>query len=188
MSAALEVEESDSVRNIPISRFTEKHRGSFWRLWQQVILLSPHDLIAPVDLRALWRRHLVWAKNDERELLDIVTARFATTNIFLSLMCSAEVATYFSPSDIVTDVRQALRSGPENVDYLEYLAGIVLIISIIVTGSAILANYTAWGIFKALGKSNTPIVLRSSVGLYAAQLPSRLAFLSICLFFAFLGK
>jgi hypothetical protein len=51
-----------------------------------------------------------------------------------------------------------------------------------------MANYSALGIFKSISKENAPTILRSSVGLYAAQLPSRLTFLAIYFFFAFLGK
>jgi hypothetical protein len=70
---------------------------------------------------------------------------------------------------------------------LRYATGIVLIVSIILTGSAVLANYTALGVFRCLGHENAAMVLRSDIGLYAAQLPSRLTFLSIITFFAWNG-
>lgn len=162
-------------------------RSSTWRFVQKLRLLSVSDLFYSSDLTALWRRHLVWSHKDGKELLEIVTGRFASTQIFLSLLFAAEVGTYFSPSRIVTDVRNALRTGPYVGDPLRYATGIVLIISIILTGSAVLANYTALGVFRCLSHENAPIVLRSDVGLYAAQLPSRLTFLSIIHFFAWNG-
>lgn len=165
----------------------EKERSVYWRWWNQARLLTPLDFFFSPDLTAIWRRHLVWSKKDGGKLLEIVTARFATTNIFLSLLFSAEVGTYFSPSDIVTSVRQSL--GQPNIDNaLQFSTGITLILSIITTGSAILANYVALGVFKTLSNRNASTVLRSSIGLYAAQLPSRLTFLSVYLFFGFLGK
>ena len=168
-----------------------KDRSLFWRLWNQVRLLSLRDFMFSPDLTSIWRRHLVWSKKDGKDLLEIVTSRFATTNIFLSLLFSAEVGTYFSPSDIVTSVRQSMQlestsTSTENKT-LQFAAGITLLLSIITTGSAILANYIALGVFKTLSHRNAPVVLRSSIGLYAAQLPSRLTFLAVYLFFGFLG-
>jgi hypothetical protein len=162
-------------------------RSSTWRFLHKLRLLSLSDLLYSTELTALWRRHLVWSHKDGKELLEIVTGRFASTQIFLSLLFAAEVGTYFSPSRIVTDVRNALRTGPHVGKPLEYATGILLIISIILTGSAVLANYTALGVFRCLSRENAAIVLRSDVGLYAAQLPSRLTFLSIISFFAWNG-
>lgn len=161
-------------------------RSRTWRLMNNFRLMSVWDFVVSVDLTALWRRHLVWAKEDGDELLEIVTSRFASSNVFLSLMFSSEVGTFFSPSGIVTSVRDALSVGP-TANNLKYSTGIVLIVSIIVTGSAILANFTAYGIFRGLAEANAHLVLRSTMGLYAAQLPSRLTVLSIYLFFAWLS-
>lgn len=162
-------------------------RSSTWRFVQKLRLMSISDLFYSVDLTALWRRHVVWSHKDGKGLLEIVTGRFASTQIFLSLLFAAEVGTYFSPSRIVTDVRSALRTGPYVGDPLQYATGIVLIVSIILTGSALLANYTAFGVFRCLSPENAAIVLRSDVGLYAAQLPSRLTFVAIITFFAWNG-
>lgn len=160
-------------------------RSLSWRLINNVRLMSPPDFLFSIDLSALWRHHLVWAKEDGKELLDIVTGRFASSNVFLSLMFIAEVGTYFSPSGIGTTVRTALYGGPA-ANNLEYSTGITLIISMIVTGTAILANFTAYGIIRSIDDVNAHLVLRSAMGLYAAQLPNRLTALSIYIFFAWL--
>jgi len=115
-----------------------------------------------------------------------VTGRFASTQIFLALLFAAEIGTYYSPSKIVTDVRDSLRNGPA-VDPLGYATGFMLIVSIILTGSAVLANYTAFGVFRCVGQENAATILRSEIGLYAATLPSRLTFFSILTFFAWNG-
>lgn len=91
-----------------------------------------------------------------------------------------------SPSVIVTEVRDALRTGP-HIDTLGYCTGVMLILSIILTGSAVLANYTAFGVFRCVGEKNAAMILRSDIGLYAATLPSRLTFVSLMTFFAWNG-
>jgi len=164
------------------------NRSRAWRIWQKHMLLNwPVDLFYSSDLTALWRRHLVWSHKNHRELLEITLNRFQSTQIFLSLLFAAEVGTYFSPSRIVTDVRNALRTGPYEGSALEYATGIMLILSIIITGAAVLANYTAFGVFRCVSQENAAVILRSDVGLYAATLPSRLTFASIITFFAWNG-
>ena len=143
---------------------------------------SLFEVFVSVDLSALWRRHLVWAKKDGGELLSIVTARFQSTAIVLSLLVSAEIGTFFSPSRIVTEVRTALREDQKFT--LEFWTGIVLMISIFFSVAALIANFTAWSIFSGLSKQNAAIILRSSIGVYAAQLPNRLVVATFYLFFA----
>ena len=167
----------------------KKPRSNLWRLWQEFRLIKPKDLFFSVELTSMWRRHLVWSHkgaSGSKEMLEIVTGRFASTQIFLALLFAAEIGTYYSPSKIVTDVRDSLRNGP-TVDPLGYATGFMLIVSIILTGSAVLANYTAFGVFRCVGQENAATILRSEIGLYAATLPSRLTFFSILTFFAWNG-
>ena len=46
-----------------------------------------------------------------------------------------------------------------------------------------MANFTARTTFNSLSKENAPIILRSSIGLYAASIPQRLLVHSIYIFF-----
>ena len=48
---------------------------------------------------------------------------------------------------------------------------------------ALIANFTAYSVFNSLSKENAPIVLRSSVGQYASQLPGNLVLYSLRAFF-----
>lgn len=105
---------------------------------------------------------MVWAKKDGGELLQIVTARYQSTAIVLSLLVSAEIGTFFSPSRVVSEVRVALRE--DAIHTLEFWTGIVLMISIFFSVAALLANFTAWSIFSGVSKQNAPIILRSSIG------------------------
>lgn len=166
-----------------------------WKLWFYGISM-PHiwwGRIASVDLMPLWMRHMVWAKGEDA-LLATVTQRYASTSVLMSLLVSAELGVFFSPSNVVESVRKALSrpNSPTAEDptgemydtmHLEFWTGIALCVSIFFSIAALLANYTAWSIFSSLSKENAPIVLRSSMGLYAAQLPSRLVQLSVYLFF-----
>lgn len=163
-----------------------KKRSELWRLRQAWNLLATSDLFFPVDLKSIWRHHLIYSKKDGKQIIELVTARFATTLVVLSLLLSAEVGTYFSPSNITTSIRLALTNGP-GFDRLGYSTGIVLILSQLFTLAGIVANYAALVLFRSLSEENAAIVLRSHIGLYAAQLPSRLTVLSLYLFVAWLG-
>jgi hypothetical protein len=117
----------------------------------------------------------------------IVVARYTSTTVFLSLLVSAQMGVFFSPSNVMEDVRQAL-ADPNDAISLKYWTGICLLVSIFVNIAALIANFTAWQIFLVLSKENASILLRSSMGLYAAQLPSRLVMLSIYLLFISVSK
>jgi hypothetical protein len=119
-------------------------------------------------------------------LFQQVIARFASTTVFLSLLVSAEIGVFFSPSSIVEDVRKALEKNASNS--LEFWTGLVLSVSILGSISALLANFTSWSIFVVLSQENSATILRSSIGLYSAQMPSRLVVLSIYLFFVWVGE
>ena len=142
--------------------------------------------LIPVDLTAKWRRHLVWAKSDADKLLSVVTARFTSTTVFLTLLVSAELGTFFSPSRVVEEVRTALEQ--DEWQALDFWIGIVLSLSIFFATAALFSNFTAWSIFIVVGAENAALILRSSMGLYAAQLPNRLVMVSIYLFFAWIGR
>ena len=142
--------------------------------------------VVPIDLTARWRRHLVWAKTaDAAQLRQVVTARFTSATVFLTLLVSAELGTFFSPSRVVEEVRTALEDDAWSS--LDFWIGIVLSASIFFATAALLANFTALSIFIVVGDAQAALVLRSSMGLYAAQLPSRLVMGSIYLFFAWIG-
>lgn len=100
--------------------------------------------------------------------------------VILSLFLSIEVSTLFSPSDSATEVRAALRSN----DYfdMKFAIGIIIILDIILTLMAILAAFTAWAMVSAIGDKNVHYIIRSSIGLYATQLPSRMLVAATYLF------
>lgn len=113
-------------------------------------------------------------------LKNAVTSRFASNMVFMSLLLGAEISVLFSPSRPAQYFRQALEESQYFAVY--FWAGIFLCISIGLTLSTLLANFTAWAIIGAVSSENSHAVLRSSIGLYAAQLPARLAVLSVYCF------
>jgi hypothetical protein len=179
-SATAVLDEHGNVRDTMIEG-TESVRH-YWRIIY--FFGIPWNILehcVSVDLFSIWRRHLVWAKRDGDELRNTVIARFASTTVFLSLLVSAEIGVFFSPSSIVELVRKALTMNDNHT--LEFWTGITLCVSIFFSISGLLANFTSWSIFVVLSRENSATILRSSIGLYSAQLPSRLVIASIYLFF-----
>lgn len=107
-------------------------------------------------------------------------ARYSSTTVFLSLLVSIEVGILYSPSNPANDIRQALSDNA--IATPEFWTGIFLCFALFTSVAALIANFTAASVFSALSKENAPVVLRSSIGLYAAQLPSRLVFFAKQLF------
>jgi len=102
--------------------------------------------------------------------------------VFMSLLLGTEIGVLFSPSQPADIFRAALK----NAKYADvnFWAAIVLCISIGLTLSTLVANFTAWAIISAVSPQNAHTVLRSSIGLTSAQLPARLVILSI---YSFVG-
>lgn len=113
-----------------------------------------------------------------------MTQRFATNMVFMSLLLSSEVAVLFSPSTPADVMRERLKN--EEYGTYDFWAGALLCISIFVTLSSLVATFTAWAIVSSLGDHNAHCVLRSSVGLYTAQLPSRLIVTALYLFLSWM--
>ena len=141
----------------------------------------PFEWLLSVDHFPIWRLHLIYSHSDGKNLRDILIQRFSSNMVILSLFLSIEVATLFSPSDAATDVRHALRD--EEYSSVKFAIGIIIIFDIIITLMAILAAFTAWAMVSAIGDKNVHYIVRSSVGLYATQLPSRMLVAATYLFF-----
>lgn len=134
-------------------------------------LLSPGEFFITVDHFSLWRRHLAWAKDDGGDLRTHMTQRFASNMVFMSLLLGAEIQTLFNSSQITTQMRMHMR----NCDYTEitFWIGVVIFMSVFLTLFTILSTFTAWGMVSAVSDSNSHCLLRSSIGQYVTQLPSR---------------
>lgn len=51
----------------------------------------PLEHIVPVDQFGLWRQHQIWAINDSEQLRNLLTQRFSSNVVFLSLLLSTEI-------------------------------------------------------------------------------------------------
>lgn len=117
-------------------------RGCWTRVWAGFCVQgSLWENFVSIDLFGIWRRHVVWAKHDGDELRTILAARFATTTVFQSLVVSAELAVFFGPATVNERVRNALDNN--EMDSLEYWAGMFLCIAIFFSLSALISNFTA---------------------------------------------
>lgn len=152
------------------------------RLWG---ILDPLEHFITVDHRAIWRRHLAWAKKDGAELRSLISQRYSANMVFMSLMLSAELMILFNSSRITTDMRGAM-SEFRYYDVKFYI-GLIILLSAFFTVFTLVSTFTAWGIVSSISDSNAHCFLRSSVGQYAAQLPSRLLVSSIYLFLLWLS-
>jgi len=144
-------------------------------------LLKSHEYLFSVDQFSMWRRHQVWAHRDGAELRAVVSQRFSSNNVFLSLLISTEVGILFSPSEPADEIRHHLEKA--QLDTWGFWAGFVLCFAIFISICALYTSFIAWGITANIGPENVHATLRSSIGLYATQLPNRLIVLSIYLFF-----
>lgn len=100
-----------------------------------------------------------------------MTQRFASNMVFMSLLLGAEIQTLFNSSQITTQMRMHMR----NCDYTEitFWIGVVIFLSVFLTLFTILSTFTAWGMVSSVSDSNAHCLLRSSIGQYVTQLPSR---------------
>lgn len=141
------------------------------------------DYFLSVDLNDTYLTHLVWAKTDCNELKSVVTSRFTSSTVFLSLLVNTQMAVFFSPSDLVTDTRNVLKSRDIVGHPLEFMAGFILSVGTYASLCGLLANFTAWSILGVLSQENAAIILRSKIGLYAAVFPVRITV--FCIYCAF---
>jgi hypothetical protein len=129
----------------------------------------------------LWRRHLIWAADDGGHAKALITQRLSTNTVFLSLLVASEIAMLFSPALPAHEVRRALKG--EDYTTIHFWAGISLCTAIIFSVAALYTNFTAWSIISPISNENVHTILRSSLGLYSAIMPTRLVVLAIYMFF-----
>jgi hypothetical protein len=151
-----------------------------WRPFWYGITDNVMQHIVSVDMGREWRSHLIWSKPEGEELRRALTQKFASTTVLLSVILAAEVGVLTSPSKPADDVRLAFKAREYN---LEYWAGMSLGWAICFSIGAVIANYTAWGVFTAISDANLRLVARSSIGVYCAQLPNLLIIFTAYMFF-----
>ena len=147
-------------------------------------LLHPSEFLVPVDQTTLWRRHIAWAKPNGKDIRDYTTQRFSSNMVFLSLLLGSQMSTLFNSAKFSTDIRYALRD--EQYGDLKFLIGCVMVLGACVTAIGLIATFTAWSMISAISDSNAHSVLRSSMGQYVTNLPSRFVVAALYLFLTML--
>lgn len=139
-----------------------------------------HEHLVSVDHFPIWRRHVAWSRQSGINLRDQTIQRFSSNMVFMSLLLGTTVGVLFSPSKPADAMREHLFNS--DYDSYDFWAGLLICFSIPLTLCTLVATFTAWAVVSVLSDSNAHCFLRSSVGLYASQLPSRLIVLSIYIF------
>lgn len=142
------------------------------------------DYFQTVDQTNLWRRHVVWAKPNGKQLRDITTQRFSTISVFLSLLLTAQLGVLFNSSKITTTMRASMME--QAYFDIHYWMGAILAASSCLSVIGLVATFTAWGMIHVISDGNTHCLLRSSMGLYVTSLPPRFAVSALYLFLLFL--
>ena len=164
---------------MPRTRAMARKRIKRWFTFFFGVPRTLYEYVVTVDLSNTFRQHLVWSKKSS-ELKELVTARYSSSTVFLSLLVSSEIGILYSPSKPADRIREALIE--ERYGEPEYWTGLFVCLAIFFSVAALISNFTAWSVFMSLSNENAPIILRSTLGLYAAQLPSRLVTCAIYLF------
>lgn len=125
-----------------------------------------------VDNFPIWRRHIAWSEHDGSKLRNIMVQRFSSNMVFMTLLLSSDVAVLFSPSNPSENMRIDLLAG--NYHTLNFWAGLFVCVSIFLCLCTIVATFTAWSIISTISGNNAHCIIRSTVGLHACQLPSRI--------------
>ena len=166
-----------SLRHSASSRKTDFNNSTVWSL---LGLLDPHEYIITVDMKTIWRRHLAWSKHDGGELRTYMTQRFASNMMMMSLLLSAELGVLFNSSLITTTMREKMME--QDHSDLKFYIGLLITTSVFLTLACLLSTFVAWSMVSAVSSANAHAMLRSSIGQYVSQLPSRLLVSSIYCF------
>ena len=165
----------------PFPREGRPHRSDIKTWFQLFSLPRPLEYLVSVDHFPIWRRHIAWSKDDGDKLRDHMVQRYASNMVFMALLLSSDVAVLFSPSQPSETMRQNLVAG--NYNTFDFWAGLFVCISMFLVFGSLLATFTAWAIVSSVSANNAHCVLRSSIGLFATQFPSRVIVMSIYSFF-----
>jgi hypothetical protein len=180
---------SSSARPLPLKQRTssaDPRRDASLRTWASVLgLLKFREYLVTVDHFSIWRRHMAWAISDGKELRDHICQRYASSMVFMSLLLSAELGVLFNSAGVTTEMRHALMQTDHTL--MSFWAGIVIIISAILTLLSLISTFTAWAIASAVHPCNAHCIFRSSIGQYAAELPGRFIVCSIYSFLVWLS-
>lgn len=178
-----------SSKPLPLKQRTssiDTRRDYSTQTWTSVLgLIKLRELLITVDHFSIWRRHLAWAIADGKDLRDYMTQRYASSMVFMSLLLGMELNVLFNSAGVTTHMRQALMH--EEIGEVSFWAGIIIMISAVLTLLSLISIYTAWTMVSAVSVTNAHCIFRSSIGQYVAELPGRFIVGSIYTFLVWLS-
>lgn len=167
---------SSAYRPLPLKQRTsskDTRRDYTHNTWTSLlVLVKIRECIITVDNFSIWRRHLAWAMENGNDLKTYMTQRCASNMVFMSLLLSTELGVLYNSAAVTTTVREQLREGDHWS--LPFWAGLLIIISALLTILSLLSTFTAWAMVNSVDANNAHCIFRSSIGQYAAELPGRL--------------
>jgi len=128
---------------------------------------------------------LAWAKENGGDLRTFMTQRFASSMVFMSFLLGTELNVLFNTCEISIHMRESLLHHSH--DKLDFWIGIIIIISVFLTLLTLMTIFTAWGMVGSVSDANAHAILRSSIGMYAAELPSLLIVMALYSFVIWVG-
>lgn len=175
----------ESIKPLPLKQRTSSHdaRSDYSEhTWMSLLsLLKPREYFITVDNFSIWRRHLAWAMEGEgSDLRGYMVQRYSSSMVFMSLLLGAALSVLFNSNMVMTEIRKDMREN--KCGSLSFWTGFTMLVSVILTILSIISTFTAWGMVNAISDANAHAVLRSSIGLYVAELPGRFIVASIYCF------
>lgn len=168
-------------------------KKSYWQKTCHLIFPCAHtwgllqfwEYFVTVDHFDRWGKHIVFSKKNGSQLKQIVTQRYATILVFISLLLNAELNVLFSPSSFGEDVRKAMDT--KDWTDLSLIIGVLLCVSICTTLFAIISTVTAWGAINVISDANIIFLLRSDIGRIVTSLPFKYITLTLYVFMGWMA-
>ena len=127
---------------------------------------------------------MLWSQPSGALLREQLIEQFKSNMIVLSLLLGTELAILFNPDSIGVAIRAGLQE--ENICQLPYWIGLVIILSVVLTMLSLFSTLTCWTMIASISDANAHCILRSSIGQFVTELPSRLITSSIYTFIVWL--
>lgn len=156
-----------------------------------------------------FRSHVVWAKRRNVNLKELMTQKCLKNTTVVALIVNTDMAILYNPSELGDSIRYGLKTGDfRSLQFWTGISTCIsvrkdticstyyetytfhddeaspnescfAVLQLCLAVFALVSNYTAYSIFNSLSTENAPIIMRSSVGRYACDLPNDLVNYSI---------
>mgnify|MGYP006093912651 CR=1 FL=1 len=160
---------------LPLKQRTSSRsdRRDFTRqTWLSLLQITKfREYFITVNNFSIWRRHNAWAFENGKDLREYITQRYASNMVFMSLLLSTSCGILFNAANVTSQVRDDLSDA--HYSKLQFWAGLSMIASILLTILSLISTFTGWAMISAVDDNNVHCIVRSSIGQYSVELPSR---------------